>query len=69
MNQPRSADGRYAFDGNWDRLCTCGHTLGIHYADPPQACMNAQKSAGGTGEPCDCKKFVPAPPQGDGAHG
>lgn len=27
--------GRYTFEGNWDRLCTCGRTLGVHDAEAP----------------------------------
>jgi hypothetical protein len=47
--------GRYTFDGKWDRLCKCGHTLGHHLAAAPHACI-----AGDFGfDPCRCEKFTP----------
>jgi len=27
--------GRYSYDGQLERLCVCGHRLGIHTAEPP----------------------------------
>ena len=48
-------NGQYSFDGNWERFCVCGHTLGVHTADSPRACGNY-----GTGLiDCDCRKFRP----------
>lgn len=45
--------GQYTYDGNWERLCVCGHTLGQHTAESPKACGNY-----GTGLiDCDCRKF------------
>lgn len=60
----READGRYGFDGNWERLCVCGHTLGIHAAQNDtgkRPCFNEDSGiVGATGEPCDCKHFRPS---------
>ena len=39
MSQKREHDGRYAFDGNYDRVCVCGHTLGVHGAGSPADCL------------------------------
>lgn len=34
MNQSREIHtGKYTFDGNLTRLCTCGHSLGNHAAE------------------------------------
>lgn len=57
-NRNRST-GRYSYTGNFDRLCKCGHRLGIHAGEPPHDCFNEDKAGGGTGEPCDCKEFRP----------
>jgi hypothetical protein len=57
MSQSRDkSSGQYSYDGNWDRLCICGHTLGeSHAAEPPHPC-----GANGTGvNDCECKKFRP----------
>jgi hypothetical protein len=60
----READGRYGFDGNWDRLCVCGHSLGVHAAQNDtgkRPCFNEDSGiVGGTGEPCDCEHFRPS---------
>ena len=29
------ATGRYGYDGNFDRLCVCGHRLGVHTSESP----------------------------------
>lgn len=61
--------GRYTFDGGLERLCGCGHPLGIHTAARAkgpdgrmyQDCLNSDPNApGATGEPCDCRCFKPA---------
>jgi hypothetical protein len=39
LKQKREHDGCYAFDGNLDRLCVCGHTLGVHSAGSPADCL------------------------------
>jgi hypothetical protein len=56
-NQDRDSNGRYIYSGDWERLCVCGHTLGVHTAEAPQACGTY-----GTGLlDCDCRQFKPAP--------
>lgn len=35
----RETDGRYAFDGNLNRVCVCGHTLGVHASGSPADCL------------------------------
>jgi hypothetical protein len=61
-NQIRdNVTGQYAFDGNMDRVCVCGHTLGIHCAGGFD-CF-AQPTEGhpfyveGLVAPCDCQRF------------
>lgn len=50
--------GQYSYEGQWDRVCTCGHTLGVHAGDPPHPCFNDDPYLkGATGEPCDCQRF------------
>lgn len=52
------SNGQFAFQNNWERMCVCGHTLGVH-GEGGFDCLN------GTGVPnqtkprdfCDCKKF------------
>ncbi|HYE90076.1 MAG TPA: hypothetical protein VEA38_03605 [Terriglobales bacterium] len=57
--QPRDAQtGRYGFEGQWDRLCVCGHRLGVHTADAPHECM--VRDFDKTAAPCDCMKFRPS---------
>lgn len=59
--QPREREtGRYAFAGDQDRMCTCGHRLGVHTAEPSHECMNGDLGIahfGATGTPCNCKRF------------
>lgn len=56
----RDKQGKYSFEGNWERVCTCGHTLGIHAAEPPHPCFNEDTGIeGATGKACDCAKFSP----------
>jgi len=53
--------GRFAYHGGWDRLCICGHTLGVHSAAKTKdyhPCFN--NDYGEDGEDCDCEKFKPA---------
>ena len=64
MHQKRETDGKYAFDGNLDRLCVCGHDLGAHSAGSPADCLfyslPACERAGKPGEhnhECGCQKF------------
>lgn len=62
--QKREYDGKYAFDGNLERLCVCGHTLGFHGCGSPADClfdaMDADDKADqpGADKPeCGCQKF------------
>lgn len=38
-DQKREYDGKYASDGNLDRLCVCGHMLGRHSCGSPSDCL------------------------------
>lgn len=38
-DQKREIDGKYAFDGNLERMCVCGHTLARHAAGSPADCL------------------------------
>jgi len=49
------ATGQYAYDQNWDRMCRCGHALGIHVSGG----FDCQNSVEGDRTPCDCTKFRP----------
>ena len=60
----RETDGRYAFDGRLERLCTCGHTLGAHACGSPSDCLfYSQPERERQGKPgaehieCGCAKF------------
>ena len=47
--------GQYTYTGGFDRLCRCGHTLGVHTAD-------RAKIDGVTHQPCgncECQCFKP----------
>lgn len=57
MQNREANTGKYTFDGDMDRLCVCGHRLGIHTLDrkringkPRQPCDNG----------CKCECFKPA---------
>jgi hypothetical protein len=52
--------GQYAFDQDFERLCKCGHTLGVHIAGGFD-CIN---SVEGDGDKCDCTKFRPLKKKG-----
>jgi len=64
--QPRERrTGLYSFQGNWERLCECGHALGLHTAQAPHECMAGdatqiapEKYPVDLGE-CDCVRFRP----------
>lgn len=59
--------GQYSFEGQWDRLCVCGHELGVHAAEAPHDCMNSDRvNIYGAADPrafrfqktdCACLKF------------
>lgn len=62
----RELDGKYAFDGNYDRLCVCGHTLGSHSCGSPADCLFYSLSAaderritdpGADNPNCGCLEF------------
>jgi len=59
--RPRErATGRYGFEGDYERLCVCGHKLGAHAAQAPHDCFNSDTGLkGATGETCECKRFGP----------
>lgn len=48
-------NGQYAFDGKFERLCVCGHTLGSHLAGGHDCIQH--ECPGGTDEICACVKF------------
>lgn len=50
--------GQFAYDGNFDRMCDCGHTLGFH-ADGGFDCLTGSGCPGDPhpGVTCDCRKF------------
>lgn len=61
--QSRERDGTYTFD-RMERLCKCGHKLGVHFAASPRACgvgQTAEEDVGGKecdeAGVCQCKKF------------
>lgn len=45
--------GQYAYDGDYDRVCRCGHILGVH-VDGGFECINVDV---GDRTPCACRKF------------
>lgn len=52
--------GQFSYEGNYERMCICGHTLGIHAAEAPHDCFNEDTGIKGTtGESCSCAKFRP----------
>lgn len=52
--------GQYAFDGNSDRICTCGHRLGAHIAGGFECGTNSADHPETKG--CRCKIFKQARP-------
>lgn len=63
----REHDGRYAFDGNLQRLCVCRHSLSVHSAGSPADCLlyslpsndpqrEIENRHGGI-EDCGCRRF------------
>lgn len=65
-NEYRDTNGQFAYFGGFDRLCVCGHTLGIHcaggfdcFATPPgEGPKDFQVE--GLKARCDCQKFRPS---------
>jgi len=61
MSNRNRHTGQYSFEGNYERLCVCGHTLGTHAAEPPHDCFNEDTGIeSATGEVCECKRFRPS---------
>jgi hypothetical protein len=57
-NERDAANGQYTFTGGMDRLCRCGHRLGVHAAarvSGKQPCFCGDDGL----EDCDCQKFRP----------
>lgn len=57
--------GQYTFEGGYERLCVCGHPLGVHTAArakvdgvSQQPCMH-EDLGGADAEPCSCSLFKP----------
>lgn len=64
IDRKREVNGQYAYDGNLDRLCVCGHTLGAHSCGSPSGCLFyslpvcEQTGNPGADKPeCGCVKF------------
>lgn len=58
----RDREGKYTFEGKWDRLCVCGHRFGAHAAQAPHDCFISDYD----GAECKCPKFKPAPQKNPG---
>lgn len=52
-------NGQYAMQNNYDRICVCGHTLGVHAYAAPHDCLHGTgaETPRCPGEHCDCQKF------------
>jgi hypothetical protein len=64
-NEYRDTNGQFAYFGGFDRMCVCGHTLGIHCAGgfdcfAGQNGFKAEAESAGLKTPCDCQKFRPS---------
>jgi len=60
QNRERST-GRYSFDGDLDRLCVCGHPLGLHMGEAPHDCaVSTFSDIDPNKAECDCPRFRPA---------
>lgn len=55
----REPNGRFDYVRNWERLCVCGHTLGVHAAGSPADCL-FYSFPENSGDPCRCPKFRPS---------
>lgn len=65
-NPKRDQQGRYDHEGDWDRLCVCGHTLGVHCGGSPTDCLlysfadytkERKSHANQPSVDCGCEKF------------
>ena len=54
-------NGQFGFDGQWDRLCVCGHRLGVHGCAGVEclAGTNVPDDPNPRGVECLCTKFKP----------
>ena len=64
-NYREPGTGRYAYWNDFDRLCKCGHTLGVHIAGGFECGADPYgKDEHGRSEPeaagCTCQKFKPS---------
>jgi len=73
QSQWRENDGRFGFHSDWDRLCVCGHSLGVHYGAAPRGCCldtfaewreERTSHAGCPPAQCGCEKFRPKKSKG-----
>lgn len=55
-------NGQFGFDGNFDRLCKCGHRLGVHGPAGVEclAGTNVPDDPNPRGVECPCVKFRPS---------
>lgn len=53
--------GQYSYEGNFDRLCKCGRTLGVHDAEAPHPFGDMMMDPR-EGLP-ECSRFRPATPK------
>lgn len=52
--------GRYDFDGDLDRLCRCGHSLGVHASGGYYCGIDARASGQPEAIGCKCERFRPS---------
>lgn len=70
--------GRYTYEGQWERMCVCGHTLGVHSAvrlrdeetgKMLQDCLTGtgvEEDPALFGKFCDCTLFRPSRKKANG---
>jgi len=52
--------GRYTYEGQYQRLCVCGHVLGQHLAEAPHGCIQEDERGVIGGAACPCERFRPS---------
>lgn len=52
--------GRYAYWNDFDRLCKCGHSLGVHIAGGYDCGADAKGNNEPEAEGCTCERFRPS---------
>lgn len=52
-NKYRNHNGQFGYFGDFERLCKCGHTLGLHIAGGHECGTSAETKG------CQCIKFTP----------